>query len=198
MQSFKQKILKVIKPIIVFIGIVKMPFISKAKVFNNYFEILDILEPGDTILTTSYGHLSNVFNRIFNPGKYMHGSMYVGEINGRPTIVESIGEGVVKKELPLFLSDKDKLAIVKPKKEFINKKQRNIACKHAISQLGKPYDYSFSLNEESLYCTELIYFCYKLANPEFPFVRKYKGNDEVKPNDYYHAQKYFIVSFETN
>jgi hypothetical protein len=38
MQSFKQKILKVIKPIIVFIGIVKMPFTSKAKVFNNYFE----------------------------------------------------------------------------------------------------------------------------------------------------------------
>jgi hypothetical protein len=196
MSQIRFKFLKFFKPILKIIGIIKMPFMSKKHIFEHFYEIQARLEPGDTILTTSKGHLSNVFNRLFNPGKYMHTGIYIGEENGIPTVVDAISEGVVKRSLPVFLADKDKVALVRPLPLTINRSQIKKSLIWLEDQIGKPYDYYFSYGDDKFYCSELNYFFYKAGNPKLPFTRFYKGSGEVRPNDFKNAKLHFFVYFE--
>lgn len=188
------------KSILKVISDIHWPFISKEKVFKDFYLIKNTLKPGDCVLSYSKGYLTNFFNKLFNPGKYMHASIYVGEINGIPTLVESIGEGVVKSSLPKFLSTKDKIAIVSPK-EWLSEEQRNLACDFTLKQIGKQYDYLFELRNEKgnekYYCSELVWFSYNSANPSMEFARKYKEQKTITPNDFYKAKKFFDITYET-
>jgi uncharacterized protein YycO len=195
MNELRKKLATLIIPITKLIGIIKMPFVSKSNVFEKYFEIKNTLKPGDTILTLSRGHLSNIFNRLVNPGEYMHTAIYVGMEDEIPMVIDATGVGVNKRHLPLFLSDKDKICIVRPLEGTITEDQIKISLKWLENQIGKPYDYTFNLGEEKFYCSELNYFFYKVGNPDLPFVRKYKGKDP-KPNDFRNAKNFFYICFE--
>jgi uncharacterized protein YycO len=194
----KPYVLKITKPFLILIGKIKMPWLSKAHVFEYFYEMQSALNPGDLILTTSRGHLSNIFNSMFNRGKYMHVGIYIGKENGIPMVVDAIGEGVVKRSLPVFLSDKDKIALVRPKEIIAN---HSTIAKSNIwleQQIGKPYDYYFTFNNEGFYCSEIAFFYYKAGNEEMPFARYYDYGLEVKPNDFYFAKKYFTTYFQIN
>lgn len=196
-----ERFFRFMKSILKFISEIHLPFISKEKVFKDFYEIKDNLMIGDCILSYSAGYLTNFFNKLFNPGKWMHASIYVGEVNGIPTIIESVGEGVIKSSLPKFLSTKDKIAIVSPK-EWMNMNQRRQACSFAFQQLGKQYDYLFELRNEKgnerYYCSELVWFSYNSANPNMEFTRQYKNQKTITPNDFYNAKKFFTINYETN
>lgn len=194
-------VLTLIRPILIWIGTVKMPFTSKKHIFSKFYEIQDILNPGDIILTVSRGHLSNVLNRMVNKGKYNHALMYIGVYNNRPSIVEAVGEGVIVKDLPVLLSDKDSICIVRPLESTLSEDQKKKAIEFALNQLGKSYDYFFEIGNgegsKAYYCSELVFESYRAANPNIKFIREESlGYSTVTPNDFYNAKKFFKIMFE--
>lgn len=185
-------------PLIKIVGKISIPF-SKKDPMINFYKIKKVLRPMDIILTTSYGHLSN----LFNPGKYKHALAYIGEEKGMPVIIESIGEGVVKKTLIECLSTKDVIAILRPKKNVLfGKSQVDKAIRWLKAQVGKPYDYVFDMNSQkrfkNFFCSELIYFSIKHVNTETEFVLMNTfGVPTVSPTDFYKADKKFQLIYET-
>ena len=130
----------------------------------------------------------------------MHAAIYIGNIDSIPTIVEAIGEGVIQRPLLEFLWDKRQIAIMSPKTSLLDDVERSTAIEWAKKQVGKPYDYMFTIgddSEEALYCSELCYAAYKHAKSELGFIRKYRGAKKVVPNDFYHAKRYFDLKYET-
>jgi hypothetical protein len=185
-------------PLVKIIGKITLPYTKKDPMINFYI-IKKLLRPMDIILTTSYGHLSN----LFNPGKFKHALAYIGEEKGIPVIIESIGEGVVKKTLVEWLSTKDVIAILRPKKNVISSNsQVNKAIRWLENQVGKPYDFVFDMNSQkrfkNFFCSELIYFSIKHVNPETEFVLMNTfGVPTVTPTDFYRAHNKFQLIYET-
>jgi hypothetical protein len=185
-------------PLVKIIGKITLPYTKKDPMINFYI-IKKLLRPMDIILTTSYGHLSN----LFNPGKFKHALAYIGEEKGIPVIIESIGEGVVKKTLVECLSTKDVIAILRPKKNVISSNsQVNKAIRWLENQVGKPYDFVFDMNSQkrfkNFFCSELIYFSIKHVNPETEFVLMNTfGVPTVTPADFYRAHNKFQLIYET-
>jgi uncharacterized protein YycO len=196
----KEFILKLFKPFIILIGKLHYPIMREYTISKDLNVILNRIEIGDVILTYSGGQISNFFNKLVNPGKYMHAAIYAGKQEGIPYIVEAVGAGVVYRPYIEFLWDKRYIAILSPKEDAYPTVYRKKAVEWAKKQEGKPYDYMFDIGDESedaLYCSELVYAAYKHAYPGFGFVRKYKGADKVVPNDYYRARKFFNLIYET-
>ena len=180
---------KLLIPIIQFIGKIHLPFTSKEKLMSNYYEIESLLQHGDVILSTSYGHLSN----IINPSKWKHALMYIGKENNIPYIIEAVGEGVVKKSLAQWLSSKDEICILRFNEEILSSIQKIEAVNWIKKQLGKPYDYSFDSQTndkfKNFYCSELVYYSIKAGNPEAPIeLRNTNGIKTITPNDYYNMR----------
>lgn len=71
------------------------------------------------------------------------------------------------------------------------------ALEHAERLIGKPYDEWFNLSNDSLYCSELVYFAFKKANggqdlfPLAPMTFKDPGTGEIFPvwKDYFEKLK---------
>lgn len=180
---------KCLIPIIQFIGKIHLPFTSKEKLMRDYYEIESILQIGDIILSTSYGHLSN----LINPSKWKHALMYVGKENNIPYIIEAVGEGVVKKSLAQWLSSKDEICILRTKEFILNAEQKLNAVKWIKEQLGKPYDYSFDSQTsdkfKNFYCSELVYYAIKAGNKDAQIdLRNTNGILTITPNDYYNMK----------
>ncbi len=185
-------------PLVKIVGKISLPFAKKDPMIN-FYKIMKILKPMDIILTTSYGHLSN----LFNPGKFKHALAYLGEENGIPVIIESIGEGVAKKTLVECLSTKDVIAVLRPKNNVMSTpRQVDKAIRWLKKQEGKPYDFVFDMNSQkrfkNFFCSELIYFAIKHVNPETEFIlRNTFGVPTVTPTDFYRANKKFQLIYET-
>lgn len=113
--------------------------------------ILESLEKGDIFLSKHNGYKSN----SLIPGFYSHVGLYVGENK----IIHSIGEGVVKYDILKFLRCD---SIVQLRYNNSNE-LKEYACKKALElyEAGTEYDFDFSKNNQSLYCSELINECYK-------------------------------------
>ena len=73
-------------------------------------------------------------------------------------IVEATANGVVKNKIEDTLSKYKYFIILKPL--FASDKDRLIATRWVLRQVGKQYDYYFSISNEQLYCSELIYHAY--------------------------------------
>ena len=177
---------KCLIPIIQFIGKIHLPFTSKEKLMSDYYEIESILQHGDIILSTSYGHLSN----LINPSKLKHALMYIGKENNIPYIIEAVGEGVVKKSLAQWLSSKDEICILRFKDFILDNTQKLKATLWIREQLGKPYDYSFDSQTQdkfkNFYCSELVFYATKAANKDAPIeLRDTNGILTITPSDYY-------------
>ncbi len=197
-KKIRELLFYLLVPLVKLVGKISLPFTKKDPMIN-FYNIKKILKPMDIILTTSYGHLSN----LFNPGKFKHSLAYIGEEKGIPLIIESIGEGVVKKTLVECLSTKDVIAVLRPKKNVISDtRQVNKAIRWLKKQVGKPYDFVFDMNSQkrfnNFFCSELIYFSIKHVNPETEFVlRNTFGVPTVTPTDFYRAKKKFQLIYKT-
>jgi uncharacterized protein YycO len=186
-------------PLITFIGKIKLPFVSKEEIMDEFYNIQNILQPGDILLTNSSGHLSN----LLNPSHWKHCTIYVGIEDNIPYIVEAVGKGVVKKQLVSWLGSKDKISIVRTEPIIMTTKQIPKMIKFIKDQLGKPYDYTFdSVSENTystFYCSELAYFGIKHANPDCNFNMRsenFWGVSTVLPSDFYDAKTKFKHVYE--
>lgn len=102
-----------------------------------------------------------------NGKDFSHCAMVVS-INDTLKVIEAIGGGVQVNSLKTFfkrsgdtISIKN-ITIGRPKKEYeaiIPK-----ATAFAIQQIGQPYDDEFLLNNNKMYCSELLYESFKAAN----------------------------------
>lgn len=161
MKSFKAKLLTIF-------GDIKLqkwpPFIYYEP--GDYYKItgaqtmtlLKMLQPGD-ILARGY---RNYLDGKFIPGKYSHTGVYVGD--GK--VIHAIAEGVSECTLIDFCRC-DRLAVVKPLKG------KEEAIKFLKEQLGKPYDFDFTADNEAFYCHELCAKAYSMC--KIPMIVPYLG-----------------------
>jgi len=142
---------KLIAPIIKFLGKIHWPG-NRRRIGNAHArEAETLLIPGDVLLTKKRGELSN----LFNPSSgYTHSGVYIGEVDGIPTVLEAIGKGNVGTDLYDFMLTKDCVEI--KRNIYLNSSYSDV-----IKNIGKifiesntPYDYHFSLDNKSYYCFE--------------------------------------------
>lgn len=172
-------LLKLVYGIGRWVGRQHAPFSHKLVTVADYHAALEIIQPGDVLLSYIRGELSN----LFIPGEWKHAAIFYGDIEGRPTIVEAIGIGVVEKDLLVFMLRKDLVGIFRPK--FADTRTKLIAAANARSAVGLPYDYEFKGDNKAFYCSELVCSAYDLAMdggcPMQPWLRM--GNMTVIPQD---------------
>ena len=136
-------------------------------------QLLNLLQPGDIILTYAEGFMSN----IFLPGIFKHGIIYTGRrenwdqsdwdkihitdhqkssIQVNDNIIEAIAEGVVSGPLEEILDTGiNRLAVFRP---TLSNQEIMGVMQTIHSYLGNQYDFSFDFNDaESQVCTEVIY-----------------------------------------
>lgn len=174
-------IIKKSMPITKFLGEAHAPFTRKKITGNDYRHAKGILVPGDVVLVRTRGEFSN----LFIPGFWTHASIYVGD----ECIVEATGSGVHETDLVTFMMHKDYVGIFSPK--FAGPAAKLAAADWASSQIGKPYDYSFSGGNEAFYCSELVTAAYTevMGRGACPFVpRERYGQLTTTPQDFADAK----------
>ncbi len=134
-------------------------------------EILNLINEGDILLSYESGRFTSPFIK----GYYKHAAI----ISSKLTVVEAVGSGVREVDLEEWLFDKDSVALIRPFYE--NKTINKIAAATSLYYIGKPYDYSFTLVDERVYCSELVYLCYS-SDKDF---LKQVDHDDILPNEYY-------------
>lgn len=80
---------------------------------------------------------------------------------GLPYVIEAIGKEVKQNPLPDFLKRDSSatLYVARLKPEYASHIEP--AIKKAIIYLGTPYDDAFVPGDDALYCSELVYHCYR-------------------------------------
>ena len=109
-------------------------------------EAMKKIRPGD-VVQRKYVHYIDGF---FIPGRYSHSGVYVG----KGKVIHAVAEGVCEIDLIDFMRC-DGFRILRP----VNGQKQ--AIERARSYLGKPYDFSFKVDEDSIYCHELAAHCYE-------------------------------------
>lgn len=112
---------------------------------------LELLEPGDIIVTRHRDALSN----LFLPGFWPHAALYVGKLgNGAGNVAEAKKDGVRLRQLEETLSV-DAFIILRAK---LGAPIRECAAERALTHIGKLYDFAFDFRQSHrLACTGLIY-----------------------------------------
>lgn len=148
-------------------------------------QVLELLRPGDVLVTRKEHAITN----YFLPGYWPHVAMYVGDSE----VVESMKDGVLEREMDSPFGN-DSVAIIRP---ILDEETIQMAIKRARSHVGKPYDFDFDFTRaDRLVCTEVVYRSYEgLAGMTFPLVRR-AGRETVSAEDLLQLamqQKYFDV-----
>ena len=177
-------LLRFLRPLIIFLGNVHMPFSRKKIKGRHYLAVKGLIKPGMVIVTNTHGELTSALI----PGKWSHTGIYVGN----DMVIEATGSGVVKTDLITFMLTKDEITLVSP--IFADSMQRLRAAQHAEYFVGKSYDYDFNPNNDAFYCSELVIACYSKAfNNELPFeVRERFGTETVTPDDIVLAERKWL------
>jgi uncharacterized protein YycO len=188
MEKLRRYLIRIIKPISVFVGKIKYPPHERLIRASMIDIMAGTINAGDVIVTFSRGELTNKFIE----GSFKHAAMYVGA--GK--IIQAIGRGVSVESFEDFCASKDRMAILRPK--FCDASDCKIAAMNATSQLGKPYDYYFEIGDGSFYCAELIEWAYRHATlGASPFTKKYVlGCETILPSDFYLAKSKFELVIE--
>lgn len=184
----RRVVIRIVTPFSKIVGKIYMAPHAREISFEDYADIIDVIMPGDVLLSYSKGEMTN----YLIPGQYKHCAMFVG----RTRIVEAVGGGVHTELLSKFLSSKDRIAILRPR--FCDQFQATDAAAAALNAIGKPYDFSFEPNEKAFYCAELILYCYnRVLGNRCDFVRRdIFGVQTVLPQDYKDAKDKFGVVAE--
>lgn len=161
MKWFYQLILKAVTPLIITIGKIYAPYSKKKVTGKEYFIWRDFIEVGTVLLTKTEGELSNLINPVSKDIK--HGGLYIGYIDGIPTVAEAVGKGVVFTDLVTFLTTKDRVIGLKP--DFLTQDDKAFIPVEADKREGLVYDYLFTSGNSAFYCFELIVDIFKSIKP---------------------------------
>lgn len=184
--------MNLLKPIIKWIGEKRLPFTKKLITGIHYYEARNLIEPGDVILTTTYGELSNLINR----GMFKHTVMYIGGGQIKECI-HAIGKGVCKIDLVTLLLKCDLFIVLKPK--FTTDIDKLKAVQEIQTHIGEAYDYFFLIdNQGAKYCSELVYNAYKSVIPGLKLKKEIiAGRIVVTPDNFYKDEKNWNVAYDS-
>jgi uncharacterized protein YycO len=154
-----KKFLQFIKPFTKWIAKIHWPFSRKLITGKDYYKWRDDINVGTVLLSSTYGELSN----LFNPADIKHGAIYIGYIDGIPSVAEALGKGVTITDLVTFLTTKDRVVGLSP--DFLEQDDKVFLTEEALKRVGIPYDYQFSSGNKALYCFELIVEVFKSTKP---------------------------------
>jgi hypothetical protein len=119
--------------------------------------VLELLQPGDVVVTRHDDALSN----WFLPGFWPHAALYLGasaESGGEHRFLEAKKDGVRIRPAAETLAV-DSLLVLRPP---LSEPERAQAVDRALTHLGKPYDFLFDFRTaDRLVCTELVYRGYQ-------------------------------------
>ena len=135
------------------------------------------LQEGDMIFQDlDCGPLCDAIEKVtegYNGSKFSHIGLVVQDSTGKLVILEAISSGVQLTPVDKFLNrslDKNGNP-----KAIVGRLKTNFwvlipsLVKEAKSYLGKSYDNVYMINNDSYYCSELIYLSSKKANDDNPF-----------------------------
>jgi hypothetical protein len=96
------------------------------------------------------------------------------------TVVEAISRGVVTRSVERFFASVDDFLILKPR--FCSRESMKTAGEQAAEYVGYPYNYTFRPDEDSVYCSELIFRAYA-KTPEWKRIDKTSAKGILEYND---------------
>ena len=124
-------------------------------------EIMNLIEPGDIILRKYNNYLSNKLISFFSGTYWPHVAIYVGDYNDEPgRVIHMVGKGASNDDLLTFLRADD-IKIMRCDNPSYVEGAIELAKYHYENETK--YDGRFSLNNDELYCSELIMQCYDKA-----------------------------------
>ncbi len=188
--SFQYLFIKFVSFAAFWIGKIHIPFSRKLITGADYRSLMSVgPQDGDLFVSRTDGELGN----IAIPGVFSH----VAVVRGK-TVYESVATGVHQADIIDFFMNKDVVALIRP--IFMKPDEIEAMMEYLHAQLGKPYNYDFKFSEgdSQFYCTELAYKGIVKACPTSPFtLRERLGIPTVSPDDFYNAQKKFIIIWKS-
>ena len=166
-KEFKDLVLNWLWPIVKAVAALFEDRSTKNVKQKDWYAIEKNLQVGDVLLSVG----KSPFSSMFVPGLIKHSALVVS--TDEPALIEAVSAGVVKTGLFDFVKNKRIIYHVRP--NFIGEDGKKHATKEADKLLGRPYDNLFSMENKKLYCSELIYICYKKA------YELYSARDSVYP-----------------
>lgn len=151
----------VFKPIILLFSKVYISFSKKKVTGRHYFIYRDLIEVGTVLLTKTNGEATNLFNPVSKEIK--HAGLYLGYIDGIPTVIEARLKGVQYTDLVTFLTTKDRVIGLKP--TYFTKEDKIFTVSEAAKFIGMKYDFLFRSSNKAFYCFELIAEIFKSVRP---------------------------------
>ncbi len=152
------------------------PFRNKRVTAEIRERVLEVLRPGDVIITRHDDAMTN----YFLPGFWPHAALYIGLADERRglgvemdevrwarsaspiRVLESRKDGVLFRTLKETLSV-DSFAVVRPR---LGRKELASALTRAITHEGKAFNFEFDFTRgDRLACTELVYRSYHATGP---------------------------------
>ncbi len=125
-------------------------------------ELLDLLLPGDVLVTRKEHSLTN----YFLPGYWPHVALYIGE--GR--VIEALADGVRERSVDSPFAV-DAIATIRP---LLSAHHIAQAIDRAHTHVGKPYDFDFDFTRaDRMVCTEVVYRGFEgIGNVSFQLTRR--------------------------
>lgn len=155
-------------------------------------EIRQTLQPGDVLLETNDEYPGWQLNaKLFLKSDWVHAALYVG--NGQIIDATTERNGVAPIDLDRFAKCHH-LAVIRP--HYKTEQDRDAAVQYAHASIGVPYDYDWSLDNDTQYCTEFVANALKAGpNPiEVPTMRvAVTGQDMVSPNAFLESPEMHTV-----
>lgn len=148
-------------------------------------DLLRAIQPGDILLS----HEKQRFTSLFIKGFYDHAAI----VSHKYTVIEAVGDkwkringvltnlgGVREMALEEWLYKKDFVAVIRVKNmEYLDRyKVANLSRGY----IGRNYDYVFSRDNKSIYCSELVLLCYLEVWKDF--LAEIPDDKEVLPQMY--------------
>lgn len=128
----------------------------------------DYLRPGDLVFQDlDCGELCTAIETVTQGvcgSNFSHVGMVAEVHDGKITVVEAIGPGVILTPLETFLArsaDSKGRPKVLVGRTSLSPEQLAQAVKNAVAMLGVPYDSVFLPDNNSLYCSELLYEAFR-------------------------------------
>jgi len=215
-------ILKILAPITKFLGEIRMPFSKKRIDGDFYYKKRDLILPGDMLLTSTRGELSN----LFNPSGLKHGGVYYGK--GLKTHVKNLIEEIrtngktgdydlydrlvdVEKKLSddvcYVLEAVGKGVIATSLVTFLTTKDVVVCTRmkredrtfalHGVEDLGKPYDFLFRIRDNAFYCYELMAKCILAVYPNTDLMVFRKLGVKYYDSKTFLDERFFEVMFDS-
>lgn len=137
----------------------------------------DSLLPGDILFQDlDCGPLCDAIEAVtegVNGKDFSHCGLVI-EVNGQLQIIEAISNGgVVLTPVKQFVARSGSENITHTRLKPVHRHVLPMATAFAIDQLGTPYDEEYILNNGRLYCSELLYEAFKVANKNQEFFQLY-------------------------